>query len=476
MASNGIILNNYYVSPICSPSRSALLTGIHPIHSGMQHNVIGHAEPWGVPLKYKMLPQHLKELGYKTLAVGKWHQGFYKKAYIPTERGFDYHFGYWTGAVNYFDRTSLESCWGIDFRENENVANLSQYQGQYSTEIYTKKAVDLILNHKQDKPLFLYLAHQAVHKGNIYKPLEAPDKYVDKFKSIKNLKRRTFAGMISALDDSVGEVVQAFNRAKILNDTIIIFTTDNGGRSGYNNKGIEDMGSNWPLKGGKTTLWEGGIRGNGFLWSSKLTNRYISQHLIHIQDLMPTIYKAVGGNVSHLGSIDGIDHWDALNNNKSPLRDELLHNIDDIWKVWAIRKGDYKLINGSVFNRSLDKWFKPPGFDDHSNQTIETDSIVSKVLKQLPNYKYNSLRKVIVNCTETQTPCNPIKAPCLFNIKLDPCEMNNLADKMPELTQQLISLMKKYNETAVPPLNVPMDKLANPALHNYLWDIWRDND
>ena len=441
----------------------------------MQHAVIHPAEPWGLPLKYKLLPQYLKDLGYKTLAIGKWHLGFFKKEYIPNQRGFDYHFGYWSGAESYFDRSAFFTFWGIDFHENEKVPNLSEYEGQYSTEIYTKKAVDLIMNHKQDKPLFLYLAHQAVHSGNRYKPLEAPDKYVDRFKSIKDLRRRTFAGMVSALDNSVGEVVQALNQAKILNDTIIIFTTDNGGIMDAKNRRIDGgIGSNWPLRGAKFTLWEGGIRGNGFIWSSKLINRYISEHLIHIQDLMPTIYSAAGGDVKHLGSIDGIDHWDVLNNNKPSLRDELLHNIDDIANLWAIRKGDYKLISGSMFNGSLDSWFKPPGFDDHSNETIETNSVVSKVLKQLPNYKYNSLKKVIVNCTETETLCNPMKAPCLFNIKLDPCEKNNLADKMPELTQQLALLMKKYNETAVPPLNTPFDKLANPALHNYLWDSWMD--
>ena len=444
----------------------------------MQHDVLLADQPFGVPLKYKILPQHLKNLGYTTLAVGKWHLGFFKKEYIPTQRGFDYHFGYWTSHASYFDRSSMDGrFWGIDFRENEKPANLSEYEGQYSTEFYTKKAVDLILNHKQDKPLFLNLAHTAVHVGNGYQPLEAPPKYVDRFKSIKNLRRRTFAGMASALDDSIGQIVEALNNAKILNNTIIIFTTDNGAAAGGKVGYIDDsIGSNWPLRGAKYTLWEGGIRANGFIWSSKLANKYISNHLLHIQDLMPTIYSAAGGNVSKLGSIDGIDHWDVLNHNKNPLRNQLLHNIDDRWNVWAVRKGDFKLISGSTRNGNFDNWFTPPGINDnHSNGSIETDSLVTKVLKQLPNYEYSSLKKVILSCNQTETLCNPRKKPCLFNIKLDPCERNNLADKMPELTQQLILLMKDYNSTAVPPLNQPSDPQSNPKFHNHLWDSWMDH-
>ena len=444
----------------------------------MQHDVLLADQPFGVPLKYKLLPQHLKSLGYSTLAVGKWHLGFFKKEYLPTRRGFDYHFGYWTSHASYYDRSSLDGhYWGIDFKENEKVANLSEYEGQYSTEFYTKKAADLILNHKQDKPLFLYLAHTAVHVGNGYQLLEAPRKYIDKFKSIKDLRRRTFAAMASALDDSIGQIVETLNNAKMLNNTIIIFTTDNGAATG-GKKGYIDgsIGSNWPLRGTKYTLWEGGIRGNGFIWSSKLANKYISEHLLHIQDLMPTIYSAAGGNVSLLGSIDGIDHWDALNQNKNSLRKELLHNIDDRWNVWAVRKGDFKLISGSSRNGNFDDWYMPPALhDNHSNGSIETDSLVTKVLKQLPNYKYSSLKKVILHCNQTGTLCHPMKKPCLFNIKLDPCERNNLADKMPKLTEQLISLMKDYNSTAVTPINRPSDPKSRPALHGYSWDSWMDN-
>lgn len=108
LARSGVVLHNYYVSPICSPSRAALLTGFHPIHSGMQHDVLNGAQPSALPLNFTLLPEYLKNTGYATFAVGKWHQGFYKSEFLPTRRGFDYHFGYWTGHEDYYDRTSLE--------------------------------------------------------------------------------------------------------------------------------------------------------------------------------------------------------------------------------------------------------------------------------------------------------------------------------------------------------------------------------
>ena len=252
LASNGIILNNYYVSPICSPSRGALMTGRHPIHTGLQHDVFSGAKPEGLPLHYKILPQYMKEMGYETHAVGKWHQGFFKTSYLPSNRGFDSHFGYWTGHEDYYDRTSSENWWGIDFRQNEQPVPLTEYEGIYSTNIYTNKSIEIIENRKNSsKPLFLYLAHQSVHAGNGRHPLQAPQEYIDRFNHIKDIRRRIFVAMVSVLDESIGEIFSALKTANILNETIIIFTTDNGGAVGNTDgKGIDDsIGSNWPLRG-----------------------------------------------------------------------------------------------------------------------------------------------------------------------------------------------------------------------------------
>ncbi|CAG2116606.1 unnamed protein product, partial [Medioppia subpectinata] len=263
--------------------------------------------------------------GYETHMLGKWHQGFFKRQYIPTQRGFDTHFGYWTDLEGYYTR---QDEGGFDFRQNENKVNLTEYEGIYSTDIYTNKAIDFINRRgsagNSTKPLFLYLAHQSVHSPN-----QAPQTYINQFNDISDTNRRTLVAMVSVLDDSVGDIFAALLKANILDNTIVIFTTDNGAP-------INDFGSNWPLRGGKTTLWEGGIRGNAFIWSTRLKKRYISDHLMHAMDWLPTIYTAIGGKTRDLGPIDGIDMWDILNHNLENPRKHLLHNIDPIDNNWAL--------------------------------------------------------------------------------------------------------------------------------------------
>ncbi|CAG2165570.1 unnamed protein product, partial [Oppiella nova] len=366
LASTGIILNNYYTSPLCSPSRSAILTGYHPIHTGTQHDVFQGAQPFGTPLQYKLLPQYLKELGYETHAVGKWHQGFHRREYLPTRRGFDSHFGYWTGQSDYYDRTSAENWWALDFRNGELPANTTEYEGRYATDIYTERAVDIIREraNSSSKPLFLYLSHQSVHSASRRQPLQAPQDLIDRHRDVQDLDRRTFVGMVSALDDSVGEVMAALKMADILNNTIIVFTTDNGGSTRGTAPGSSidySVGSNWPLRGSKCTLFEGGIRGVGLIWSPLLNSTYISEHLMHLTDWLPTLYRAVGGQPKALGPIDGIDMWDILINNLDNPRKHLLHNIDPIMGVWALRYGYYKLISGTVYKGNFDGWYLPPG-------------------------------------------------------------------------------------------------------------------
>ncbi|KAM7300058.1 putative arylsulfatase B precursor [Ixodes scapularis] len=106
LAGDGVILNNYYVLPTCTPSRAALMTGLYPIHTGMQSDIIEPAAPWGLPLENKILPQHFRDLGYDVNMIGKWHLGFFKTPYVPIKRGFDTFFGFYTGSNDYYNHTS----------------------------------------------------------------------------------------------------------------------------------------------------------------------------------------------------------------------------------------------------------------------------------------------------------------------------------------------------------------------------------
>lgn len=159
----------------------------------MQHSVLYGAEPRGLPLSEKILPQYLNDLGYESHIVGKWHLGSYKKEYTPLYRGFKSHLGIWTGHHDYNDHTAMETgMWGLDMRRDMNVA--WDLHGKYSTDIFANEASNIIENCNSSKPLFLYVAHVATHSGNPYNPLPAPDDIVSQFGNISDYSRRRFAG------------------------------------------------------------------------------------------------------------------------------------------------------------------------------------------------------------------------------------------------------------------------------------------
>ncbi|KAK9297061.1 hypothetical protein QLX08_009083 [Tetragonisca angustula] len=478
LAYSGLLLDRYYVTPICTPSRSALMTGKHPIHTGMQHGVLKCAEPRGLPLHEKLLPEYLRELGYSTHIVGKWHLGFYTKEYTPTYRGFDSHLGFWSGHHDYFDHSAVESpYWGLDMRRGLDPA--WDLHGQYSTDVFTKEAVRLIDNHNTSRPMFLYLAHAAVHSGNPYNPLPAPDQDVSKFTTIFNYDRRRFAGMLSKLDESVGHVVEALRKRGMLKDSIIVFSTDNGGPpAGFN----LNAASNWPLRGTKNTLWEGGVRGAGLIWSPKLVRPgRVSRQLLHISDWLPTLVTAAGGNPSNL-SIDGLDLWYALSEDTESPRKMVLHNIDDIFGVAGITYGDWKYIQGSTYNGQWDGWYGPSGrewvYDVGGVIGSTVGRAVASIGLSLSADSIRALREdAMIKCpprNDSLPLCRPLQAPCLFNVREDPCEDNNLINRFPSLASELRERLRKLNATAILPGNLPWDSRANPDYWDHTWTNFGD--
>ncbi|KAJ6221904.1 hypothetical protein RDWZM_000449 [Blomia tropicalis] len=475
LASTGIILNNYYISPICSPSRAALLTGYHPIHTGMQVGVIGSATPYGLPLNFPTMGDYFRELGYYTHLVGKWHQGMFKIEYFPTRRGFDTFFGYLTGHSDYYSRVGGDNWHGYDFREQEERGDIDKYAGQYSTDMYTDRVIQLIQQHQNlSDPFFIYFAPQSVHSGT-FKSIQPPNEYEDKFYWIKDEKRRNFAAMVTALDDSIGMVFRALHDTGLLDDTIIFFSNDNGGSSG-NNRGQyidNSRGSNYPLKGSKYTLWEGGVRGTAFFWFSQFNRPYVSNQLIHLTDILPTLYTAVGGDQSKMNSVDGIDQWSALINEATEqVREHLLHNIDHSGNFWAVRYQNYKLTYGTWGGGKWDVWYEAPGQTDEQAPTCYNCSNVYQVLEQrmqLPSY----ITRISIQCNQTiPVDSNGVNQLQLFNLENDPCEMDNLIEKEPEIVDKILEIFKIYDSTYQTPVNKGTDPRANPALHDGWISPW----
>ncbi|XP_077511497.1 arylsulfatase B-like isoform X3 [Amblyomma americanum] len=414
LAADGIILNSHYVQSSCAPSRAALMTGLYPIRTGMQGILPGIGGPWGLPLSVRILPQYLKELGYEAHLVGKWHLGYYMEDFTPTFRGFDSFYGYYNGDEDYY-------------------------------------------SHDIPYPLFLMVGYQAVHGSTGPEPLQAPQENVEKFPHIEEKNRTIFAGMVDALDQSVGEIFQLLHDSGMLDNTVIVFSSDNGGIP-WGSHG--SRGFNWPLRGAKNTLWEGGTRSAAFIWSTLLArNRTVSEDLMHISDWLPTLYAAAGGDTAKLGKSDGQDMWPHLSNGLLSPRMEFVYDIDHtITFARALRYSKYKLIldNSGFYNGQ----YRPPSgsVTYEALDDLVGKSTVASVLKRL--YRRDDLNlsrdwrsKATLHCGSTQTTFALNDSLYLFDIKADPCELHNLASVLPDVVQFMMKRLDTYNASAATPLN-----------------------
>ncbi|XP_031554872.1 arylsulfatase B-like [Actinia tenebrosa] len=435
LASEGVILNNYYVQPICTPTRGSLLSGLYPIHLGLQHGIVHNGCPYGLPLNLTLLPQKLQQSGYSTHMLGKWHLGFYNWESTPTYRGFDTFYGFYSGAENHY--THIQGHY-LDLRDNKNIVD--DMNGTYSVHLFTKQAEKIVHLHEPSQPMFMYLAFQNVHS-----PVQAPQAYIDRYSFIDDPLRRTYAGMVTIMDEAIGNLTNAFKNAGLWDNTLLVFSTDNGGVP-------KNGGYDYPLRGRKDTLWEGGIRGVSFVHGSPLARRGVKCNgLMHVSDWYPTLVNLAGGSYDK-ETLDGYDVWDSISLGKPSPRTELLHNIDPLqesdkddvgfgYQGIGLRVGDMKLLMG-VPNIS---YFIPP--EDRPIDYMET----------------TQENKVSIDYV----------AVALYNVTADPYEKNDLKDKYPDIVKQLQDRVEFYKKTAVPPANKPNDPQAKEtAKKNGAWSPW----
>ncbi|KAK7098549.1 arylsulfatase B-like [Littorina saxatilis] len=420
MALNGVILNSSYVQPLCSPSRSAFMSGYFPFHTGLQHLVILPAQKVGLPANLTTLPDELKKRGYATHAVGKWHLGFCNWKYTPTFRGFDSFMGYYNAAEDYYTHVVGK---GLDFRKNKDVDR--EDSGIYSTYLYTERTKSIVSAHNKSQPLFLYLPFQSVHE-----PLEVPSWYEDMYcKNTKNGTRKTKCGMVAILDEAIGNITQTLEAEGYMDNALVIFTTDNGGP-------VWAAGYNYPLRGAKSTMWEGGTRGTGFVYSKNLlTNRAgtVYDGMMHAVDWLPTIMSLVGGDTPP--GIDGVSQWDSILTGAPSPRTQFVYNMDSLPLFHAaIRDGDWKLIQGSP--GGYNGWYPIPGDDD----AADDGTLMNEAVNQADIDMYQ-----------------------LYNIKDDPTEHNDVKDKFPDVLATMKARMEQWRQGMVPANFPPFSSGSNPA-------------
>ena len=349
IADEGALFTDGYVSsPVCSPSRAGLLTGRYQQRFG--HEFLPGFEPEnddGLPLEEVTLADALKEAGYVTGMVGKWHLGSQER-FHPVNRGFDEFFGIVTAAADYLDPTrkdarimrragaipnaaesSSEAPW--KGRGNDTVmrGTTPVEEDDYLTDAFTREAVEFINKHKS-RPFFLYLPYTAVHG-----PLQVTQEYYDRFPHIEDEGRRIYAAMTSALDDGVGVVLNALEENGLEENTLVVFLSDNGG-------GVSNVNSNAPLRLGKQTMFEGGVRVPFTMkWPAQIPKGITYEHPVSALDIFPTAVAAAGGNLPTDRTIDGVDLIPYLNGSNSDVPHDKL-----FWRagpIWAARVGDWKL-------------------------------------------------------------------------------------------------------------------------------------
>ncbi|XP_077512967.1 arylsulfatase B-like [Amblyomma americanum] len=485
LASTGVLLNNYYPQLLCTPSRPTLMAGLYPIHHGLHDALVGAPEG-GLALDFKIMPQHFKNLGYETHLVGKWHLGYKSISYTPTRRGFDSFFGYHNGFNDYYDHI-LESKGhrGLDFWYN--TQPLGMEDGNYTTTRLTEQAVSVIKGRNTSKPLFLLMAHQATHSACEPHVLQAPEENVAKFSYKGDPKRTIYAGMVDALDQSVGALFEALHETGMLEDTVLVFSSDNGGHPYGSGEPRPNSGFNWPLRGSKLTLWEGGIRCAAFVWSPLLKNSpRVSSQLMHISDWLPTLFSVAGGDVQALGPLDGVDMWHALSEGVASSRKELLHDIDREKRYAALRHGDYKLVIGSYGdpwdNRSQVVGRNRPRDDlDELQSRSRTAAVLRRFYGDQRLFEQggeeNWRRIATVNCGSsggaTATSNFAAGQPYyLFNLAEDPCELHNLANESFSVLSSMLKKLSLYNETTVPAVSNDPDPRGFPENNNNIWMPW----
>jgi arylsulfatase A-like enzyme len=337
LAAGGAKFTQFYVQPMCTPTRAALMTGRYPFRYGLQTMVIPSVSAYGLDTTEWLMPQCLKEAGYKTAIIGKWHLGHADKKFWPKQRGFDYQYGAMIGELDYFTHDEHGVLdW---FRDNEPVK-----EEGYTTTLIGQDAARLIEGHDTATPLYLYLTFNAPHT-----PYQAPKEYIDRYSNIEDPTRRTYAAMVACLDDEIGRVVGALDKKKMRDNTLILFHSDNGGTRSAKFAGVmADMSKvtlpcdNGPYREGKGTLYEGATRVCALAnWPGQIKPQTVDG-LIHAVDIYPTLAALAGASTAKCKPLDGVNVWDTIAQGKPSPRSEIVYNVEPFRA--AIRQGDWKLI------------------------------------------------------------------------------------------------------------------------------------
>lgn len=374
LAARGVRLNQFYALQTCTPSRAALLTGRFPMRFGLQVGIVWKESEYGLLPEERTLAEALGEAGYETAICGKWHLGHHDPAMRPGGQGFEHQYGSYLASGGYFDRMrKRELDW---FRDDQPLT-----EAGYTTDLIAAEAVRRIGERDETRPLFLFVSFTAPHM-----PLEAPAEYIQRYAHLTDPDRAIYAAMVECMDSGIQRILDALDAADMTDDTLVIFLSDNGAAQYH-------AGSNAPLRGGKQTLYEGGVRVPALaVWPGKLPAGRVIDELLHLTDWYPTLLALAGAPTRQDLVVDGRDIWPVLADGEPSPHEEILINYY-LPGTGAIRRGRWKLY--------VDEEHGP-------------------------------------------------RPPELFDLEQDPGELTNLASEHPEIVQDLRARLEVYAAQSVP--------------------------
>lgn len=386
LAATGAKLEQFYAQPMCTPTRAALMTGRYPFRYGLQTLVIPSVSTYGLDTNEWLLPQALKEAGYKTAIIGKWHLGHADRKFWPKQRGFDYQYGAMIGELDYFTH---EEHGVLDwYRDNQPLK-----EEGYTTTLIGKEAAKLITEHDSSRPLYLYLTFNAPHT-----PYQAPQEYIDRYKNIEDPTRRIYAGMVSCLDDEIGRVVAALDKKGIRDNTLILFHSDNGGTRSAMFAGVmADLSKvkipcdNGPYREGKGSLYEGATRVCALAnWPGHIPAGVTVDEMIHVVDLYPTLAALAGASTNKSKPLDGLNVWTTIAAGKPSPRVEIVYNIEPF--RGAVREGDWKLIWRTPLPSALELYHVTKDPSEKDNVATANPEIVARLQKRIEELAQQSTK------------------------------------------------------------------------------------